>query len=278
MGLEYIIEPEFGHPASEIIYDQRIDNSVIRVLYNGRELHPPIATTDVLLSIPHIKVTPVAMIPEEIRTPTGDIPVEKVVPSNSLLREINPYLQIVYRVLADAGHLTKEGIYKALVFNHRVLPDTPQAWEAIINEKTGLISYLEHHATITFYKEHGVKYYVKGRPLKSESPHLISYVHGYDPIAYQIMHFLKSYSSATTEMIEEHVMVRLGWLREPMSIYQYLISLEQGMLYGSRVCQYENTGNVKRIRENEWEYRYPLLPWGEAPIVEKEEKKRKWLK
>lgn len=270
MGLEYIIEPEYGHPASEVLWDQRIDNSIIRVYYNGRELHPPLATDDVLLSLPYIKVTPVAMLPEEIRTPTGDITVEKDTPSNSLLRGVNPYIQIVYRIVAEAGHLTKEGIYKALVLSKRVLPDTRKAWYAITDEKDGLIKYLEKHATLTFYTEEGQKFYTKGRPLKSDSPHLISFNRGYDPVAFQIMEFLRAYSSATTEMIDEHIRKNLGWVHDPDSVHYYLIALGKGKLYGARVCPHPKDGNIKRIRENTWEYGYPLIPWGETSIDEKE--------
>jgi len=272
MGLEYIIVPEYGHPASEVLWDQRIDNCVVRVLYNGRELHPPIAMCDILLSLgPKIKVTPSAMVQEEIRTPTGNITIEKEIPSNSLLREINPFVQIIQRSVAEVGHLNDIGIYKSLILSSRALPDTPDAFAAIIDEEGGFIKYLENHGTLTFYTEGGQKYYTKGRPLKSESPYLVSFHPGFDQIAYQIMKFFKESNTATYEMIEELVNVQLGWLHDPRWIYAYLNSLERGELYGARVCIHDEKGNIKKIRENTWEYQYPLLPWGEA-VVEKKEK------
>ena len=275
MGLEYVIEPESGHPASEILWDQRIDNSKVRVYYNGRELHPPLATNDVLLSLPHIKVTPVAMLPEEIRTPTGNVAVEKEVPGNVLVREINPYYQIIYRAVAEAGHLSKDGIYKALVYSKRVLPDTENAWHAITDVKHGLIAFLERHATLTFYIEGGIKYYTKGRPLKNDSPHFISFHRGYDPNAFQMLDFIKRNGSATTDQIEDYMMVNLGWLREPGSVYSYLKSLVMGELYGVRVCSHAKEGNIKRLYENNWEYRFPLIPWGEASVSEEKHQTRK---
>lgn len=274
MGLEYVIEPEFGRPASEVLWDQRIDNSKIHVYYNGRELHPPLYTNDIFLSLPTIKVTPVAMLSEEIRTPTGNITVEKDIPVNNLVREINPFYQIIYKIVAESGHLTKEGIFKALVFSRRVLPDTRQAWHAVTDDKQGIVKILERHATLTFYVEDGVKFYTKGRPLRNESPHLITLHKGYDPVAYLMMDFLKRSGSARTDEVEDYFMNNLGWLRQPSSVYAYLKSLEIGELYGVRVSPHVKEGNIKRTYQNYWEYRYPLTPWGEASIPEKEPKQK----
>ena len=49
------------------------------------------------------------------------------------------------------------------------------------------------------------------------------------------------------------------------SIDQYLRSLEKGELWGARICS-QKGGNIERVRENEYQYKYPLEPWGEKTV------------
>jgi len=124
---------------------------------------------------------------------------------------------------------------------------------------------MHSRANILKYNERGDVYYVKGKPLTTDAVHLIPYKRGYDPIAWQLVDFIRSYSEVNIGKINNFMMISLRWLTLMDRVDMYLDSLEKGKLWGVRVCS-QPGGNIEKIRENWYAYRYPLEPWGEESL------------
>lgn len=198
---------------------------------------------------------------EEMRTPEGLIIIEKTVPQNTLTPQIVPFHQIMYSIVTDIGRAKVETIYKGLVKDYRVLPDNEISRD--IMQK--MIKLMDSRAQLLYYVENGIFHYIRGKPLESDAMHLIDFQRGYDPIAWQILDFIKSYGRTSRDQINSFITIDIGWLTQTDIVDQYLRDLEKGEMWGARICS-QKGGNIERVREHEYQYRYPLEPWGEATV------------
>jgi len=257
---EYIIEPLPGYTIAEAVEDPQIWNSQIKVM-DGREIIDFMPMTERNSYRKDLKPPPEYYLLEEVRTSEGLIPIDKTVPENTLVPQINPFHQIIYAIVSGIGRTKPDTIHKSLTKEYRVFPDNDIA-RGIIND---LIVTMDKRAHLLYYVEKGVFYYVRGRPLEADEVYLIDLHRGYDPIAWQILDYIKMHGRTNRGSIDNYIQINIGWLRQMNSINYYLNSLEKGTLWGESVCS-QKTGNIERVRENEYIYKYPLEPWGETTI------------
>jgi hypothetical protein len=57
----------------------------------------------------------------------------------------------------------------------------------------------------------------------------------------------------------------IEWITDMETIDMYLDALEEGELWGERICA-NNKGNIIKIRENWYKYQQPLQSWGEKVL------------
>jgi len=208
-----------------------------------------------------LRPPPQYYITEGMRTLDGLIAIEKTVPQNTLTPQINPFHQIIYAIVTDTGHAKVETIYKGLVKDYRVLPDN----EIARNIMQEMIDLMDSRAHLLYYIEKGVFHYKTGRPLDADDVYLIDFQRGYDPIAWQILDFIKQHGRVSQDKINNFINIGIGWLTQIGSIDQYLRGLEKGEIWGARICS-QKGGNIDRVRENEFQYKYPIEPWGEKTV------------
>ena len=259
-GWEYIIDPLPGHDMADAVENPQLWNSRIKIM-DGRTLIGYLPMTERNAYRKDLRPPPQYYILEEMRTPEGLIPIEKTVPENTLTPQVNPFHQIIYAIVANVGRAKIETIYKGLVNEYRVLPDNAISHGVMIE----IIKLMDSRAQLLYYVENGIFHYIRGKPLDTDEVHLIDFQRGYDPIAWQILDFIKSYGHVSQEQINNFIIISIGWLRQIDSIGLYLKGLEKGELWGESICS-QKAGNIERVRENEYQYKYPLEPWGEKTV------------
>ena len=260
MGWEYLIHEKPPHSLAEAVNNPKLWNSYIEVK-DGPDLLHILPMTDRNRNMKNLAPPPRYYLLEEIRTPEGVIPIEKTVPEFTLAPQINPFHQIIFTIISEVGNIDLASIYKSIVTEYRVLPDNTVSRDVIDK----IIATMHSRANILKYNERGDVYYVKGKPLTTDAVHLIPYKRGYDPIAWQLVDFIRSYSEVNIGKINNFMMISLRWLTLMDRVDMYLDSLEKGKLWGVRVCS-QPGGNIEKIRENWYAYRYPLEPWGEESL------------
>jgi len=211
-----------------------------------------------------LKPPPGYYLVEEMITLDGSVKLEKTVPQHTLVPGVNPYHQIIYAIVSELGKVRIETIYKSLIKEYRVMPDTGIARQAIDD----IIEIMDYRAHLLYYIEKGVFHYKAGRSLDVEEVHFIDFKPGYDPIAWHILDAIKNNHTMNRDMINEFIMKDMGWITSMNSLDYYLESLEKGELWGANICSQE-TGNILRVRENTYQYQYPLESWGEKTLSNK---------
>ena len=260
MAWEYIIHEKPPHSLAEAVNNPQIWNSYIDIMDGPDKIHTlPMTERNRSIAVP----PPRYYLLEEIRTPEGEIPIEKTVPEFTLAPQMNPFHQIIFTIISGMGNPDSASIYKSIVNEYRVLPDNVISRD-IVDQ---MISTMRSRAYILRYKEGGDVYYVKGKPLTTDAVYLIPYKRGYDPIAWQLVDFIRSYSEVNIGKINYFMMNEGGirWLTLMDRVDMYLNALEKGKLWGVRICS-QPGGNIEKIRENWYAYRYPLKPWGEEAL------------
>ena len=262
MVWEYLIHEKPPPSLAAAVNNPQLWNSYIEVR-DGPDLLHILPMTERNKSMKNLAPPPHYYLLEEIRTPEGVIPIEKTVPEFTLAPQMNPFHQIIFTIISETGNPDLTSIYKSIVNDYRVLPDNMIS-RNIIDK---MMTTMHNRANILKYNEEGGVYYVKGKPLTTDAVNLIPYKRGYDPIAWQLVDFIRSYSEVNRGKINYYLMNEGGirWLTLMDRVDMYLDSLENGELWGARVCS-QPGGNIEKIRENWYAYRYPLQPWGERAI------------
>jgi len=260
MAFEHLIKNKVPHSLAEATNNPTLKNSYIEV-WDGPDLKFFLPSTERNLSI--AKPSPEFYLSEEIRTPSGVIAIEKTVPDFTLAPRMNPFHQIIFTIISEMGNPDPASIYKSIVNEYRVLPDNMKAREIIDK----MMKTMHESVQILRYEKGGDIRYVKGDPITTDAVHLIPYKRGYDPIAWQLVDFIRSYSEVNIGKINHYIMSEEGirWLTLTNRVDMYLDSLEKGKLWGVRVCS-QPGGNIEKIRENWYAYRYPLESWGEESL------------
>ena len=262
MSWEYLIHEKPPHSLAEAVNNPQLWNSYIEVR-DGPDLIHTLPMTERNKNMENLAPPPRYYLLEEIRTPEGEIPIEKTVPEFTLAPQMNPFHQIIFTIISDVGNPDLASIYKSIVNEYRVLPDNNISRDIVDK----ILITMHNHANILKYSEGGDVYYVKGKPLTTDAVHLIPFERGYDPIAWQLVDYIRSYSEVNRGKINYFMMNEQGirWLTLMDRVDMYLDGLENGELWGVRVCS-QKGGNIKKIRENWYAYQYPLEPWGEKPL------------
>jgi hypothetical protein len=143
---EYIMQPESGYSLAEVVDNPQLHNSFIKVM-DGARLVDILPMTNRNRYIQSLKPPPEYYLLEEIRTPEGTQSIDKITPEFSLAPELNPFHQLIHSIVADIGLTKPENIYKSLINNYRVFPDTHIARTVInkiINTMDKRYAYLIH--------------------------------------------------------------------------------------------------------------------------------------
>lgn len=258
MGYSYTIRARPGFLPNEVVMNPMMHNSWCEVR-DGSQIIDLLPMSDRHARREELQPAPETFLAEEMRTPEGLIPIERVVPDFNLLTHINPFYQIIYGLVSDAGELTIDGIYNSLVKSYMVLPDKPKTVRPMVEE---LVRRMNQFAFLVKYQDAKRKavFYLKAKKMLAEDVYLVQYRRGFDPIAYQIMDFIQGYSTVEYGKLEKYILYQIGFLRNPSDLRDYLFNLQKGILWGVRVSGSSTEGNIK-IQKTWLEFLQPLEPW-----------------
>lgn len=252
--MERLIKAKPGFSIIEAVNNPTYENSEIHIMDGERLI-------DVLPMIPcnygdDLKAPPEYYNEDKVQTADGVVPIEKIIPDKTLAHGINPFHQIIYSIVSDINYIGRETIFKSLVHEYKVFPDTDVAFRIV----GGILDTMHKYAIILRHYENGELFYVKGRESTTDDVYLVDFREGYDPIAWQIMNLIEEGGRVSRSRIRRMVLLDLGWLRHMSSLEMYLNNLELGELWGYRVCP-GNGGNIEMVGDDFYIFKNSLEPW-----------------
>jgi hypothetical protein len=174
----------------------------------------------------------------------GEEVMDKETPANMLTAGVNPFIQIIYKIVKRGGVTSYEDVVRALLNEERVFPSEDETSIEIIEK---IIEYMNEGE-----KGEGGDYYLllhKGK-LKvgfdlPKSYHLVEYKRGYDPFEYHIMDLAEGRGLIKRSEIYQYITEYLEWMK----------SLEKVDMYIQRLI---DKGNLKKVQDNYFRFLKPL--------------------
>lgn len=169
---------------------------------------------------------------EKIVTRAGEEVILKELPSNMLTAGVNPFVQIIYKIVKRGGITSFEDIIRALLTEERVFPSED---ETSIETIEGIISWMNDGETKEGSKdEEGGPFYLLAHNKKLkvgfEIPkyyHLVEYKPGFDPFEYYIAHIAERSGLISRSEIYEYILEYLAWLKSHGKVDYYINRLLQ---------------------------------------------------
>lgn len=168
----------------------------------------------------------------------GEQIIGKDIPPDMLTAKMNPFIQIIYRIVLRGNITSVEDIYRSLLAEERVFSESDENAMEIIN---GILAYMNKERYYLLQHEGSWKV---GFELP-KAYHLVEYKKGYDPFEYHIMKFIEGRGMVSSDEIYRYILDYLGWLHTPTKVDYYL----------SRLLE---KGNIVRVQRNFYRYVHPL--------------------
>jgi len=174
----------------------------------------------------------------------GEEVIDKDTPPDMLTAGVNPFIQIIYKVVQRGGITSHEDIVRALLKEERVFPASD---EYSIETIEDIIKYMNEGE-----KGEGGDFYllIRNGKLKTgfdlpKSLHLVEYKRGYDPFEYHIMDFAEGRGLIKRSEIYAYITEYLEWLKSLSKVDMYIQKLI-------------DKGNLKKVQKNYFRYIKPL--------------------
>ncbi len=235
--LEYIWSNKPGFLIEDAIENPTSRNAVIIEYENGlRSGYTPYS-----LQTKHIfqpKPDPRYRRRERLVGRTEEQDIIKTTPPDMLSSGVNPFFQIIYRVVQRGGITSVEDIVRALLKEERVFPsadeDSIETIEKIVAHMNKKHYYILLHAGK-----------VKTGFELPKGGYLVEYKKGYDPFEYHIMRFAENKGEISREEIYKYISEYLGWLKTLTLIDEVIDRLME-------------KGNLIQIQKNYFRFVKPL--------------------
>jgi|APFre7841882654_1041346.scaffolds.fasta_scaffold00775_20 hypothetical protein len=218
---EYILTARPGYTIEEAIENTSIENACIEEYEYGLYLHtyPAIPLTiQALKPKPH----PAYMRRTHVVLREGEKVLKKPVPENMLTTDVNPFFQVIQRVVVMLEGTTMENIIRSLIQQYLWFEDTGREMRTIelIVEKMNSLGLLVK------IKEKKKVIYKVGLEVES-GYRLVDLVRGYDPFEYQIMEMISNRGVVSNKEIHSHIIEGLKWTKNVAVVENYLIRLRK---------------------------------------------------
>lgn len=169
---------------------------------------------------------------------TEEHEIEKPTPPDMLVSGVNPFFQIIYRVIQRGGITSIEDIVRALLKEERVFSSEDENSIEIIEK---IVAYMntKHYYILL----HAGKVKI-GFELPKGGYH-VEYKKGYDPFEYHIMKLAESKGEISREEIYKYITEYLGWLKTLTKVDEIIDRLMK-------------KGNLVQIQKNYFRFVKPL--------------------
>jgi len=234
---EFIKTNRPGYALEEAMERTNKENAII-VRYESGLRKEYIEWNPLTEHIYHPKVDPRYYRNKTLVMRAGEEVIEKEVPADMLTAGMNPFIQIIYKVVHRGGITSKEDIIRSLLNEERVFPASEKHSLRIIE---GILEYMNENEY--YLLKHGEKLKVGFELPKSY--HLVQYKRGYDPFEYQIMDLAESRGMVSRDEVYSYIIEYLEWMKSVSKIDMYLERLLK-------------SGNLKKIQKNYFQFNRPL--------------------
>ena len=210
-----------GFTIEEAIENTSIENACIEEYEYGLYLHTYLAmplTIQALKPKPH----PSYMRRTHVVLREGEKVLKKPVPENMLTTDVNPFFQVIQRIVVTTEGATLENIIRSLVQQYLWFEDNRREYRTI-----ELIAERMHtNGLLVRIKEKKREIYKAGIEIESGF-RLVDLVRGYDPFEYQIMEMISNRGVVSNKEIHSHIIEGLKWTKNDAVIEDYLIRLRK---------------------------------------------------
>jgi hypothetical protein len=175
---------------------------------------------------------------------SGEEVLGKELPPDMLTAGINPFIQIIFKIVQRGSITSKEDIVRSLINEERVFQSFDKNTVLIIE---GILEYMnkpeEDGGGGYFLLRHHGKMKIGFELPKTY--HLVEYRKGYDPFEYHIMRFAEARGIVSRDELYEYIIEYLAWMKSVSKVDTYIDRLVKN-------------GNLRRIQRNFFKFARPL--------------------
>jgi len=212
MTREYILSPKLGFSVEDAIENTSEENAEIEIYEYGiyKGTYPVNSLSlQILKPQPH----PSYMRQQHIVLREGEKVLKKPIPEDYLTTDVNPYFQIIQRIVKDHEEASIETVLRILVHDYRLFKETKSDFKIVrkIMEK------MHDDGMLVTYK----KNYRVGLEI-GMGDRLIPLVRGYDPFEWEMMDFIENKGLVSSDEVHRHIVTGLKWTKNDKLIENYL--------------------------------------------------------
>jgi len=240
---EYIKTNRLGESLDDAIERSTSENAVI-LKFEGGLRKDYIEYNPLTQHMYNPKIDPRYFKRKKIVMRAGEEVMDKDIPPDMLTTGVNPFIQIIYKVVQRGGITSNEDIVRALLNEERVFSASDKYSIGTIE---GIIRHMNEGETgegDDFYLLlHNGKVKI-GFDLP-KSYHLVEYKRGYDPFEYHIMDTAEGRGLIKRSEIYDYITEYLEWFKSLSKVDMYIQKLI-------------DKGNLKQVQKNYFRYIKPL--------------------
>jgi len=221
LSREYVLNPKIGHTVEEAIENTNPSNAKIDVYEYGTWQYS-LPALPITMRLLEPEISPAYQRQEHLVMREGEKVMKKPIPEDKLTSDVNPFYQIIYKIVEPRETTTLEEIQRALIHDYQVFEETNEDLhiiERIVEQmnRDGII--LKH---LGAYKI-GITLGLGDR--------VVDFIHGYDPFENELMRMIKGRGLVSNRELHEFVLVSLGWTKRGELVENYLRRLvEKGCI------------------------------------------------
>ena len=212
MPREYILSPKLGFSVEDAIENTSEENATIEVYEYGiyKATYPVNALSlQIFKPQPH----PSYMRQQHMVLREGEKVLKKPIQEDYLTTDVNPYFQIIQRIVKDHEECSIETILRILVHDWRLFSENRKDFKVVKK----LVEKMHDDGMLVTYK----KNYRVGLEI-GMGDRLIPLVRGYDPFEWEIMQFIENRGLVSSHEIHNHIVSSLKWTKNDGLIENYL--------------------------------------------------------
>jgi hypothetical protein len=218
---EYILTPRPGFTVEEAIENTNNENACIIEYEYGvyQHMYPAIPIT---MQMFRPKPHPSYMRKTHIVLREGEKVLKKTIPENMLSTGVNPFFQVIQRIVTTLDGTQLESIQRSLLYEYLWFPDTSREKRVI----ELIVKSMHDDGLLVRIKTKKLEIYKVGIEIEV-GQRLVDLVRGYDPFEYQIMDLISGHGSVSNNEIHDYILEGLQWTKNDRLIEDYLYRLRQ---------------------------------------------------
>ncbi len=209
---EFILEPRPGYDTEDAIENTDLENSEIVVYEYGVYQYSYPVTPDTM-RIFKPKPTPQYRREQKLVMREGEKSLKKPIPADKLTTDVNPFFQIIHKIVKPRERASLEEIQRSLIHDYRVFTESPDDLYII-------------QQIVKRMHEDGILLIDRGSYRVGISlgvgQRLLDFEYGYDPFEIQIVGLVKGKGLVSNKEIHDMILKGLRWTERGELVQDYI--------------------------------------------------------